>query len=317
MTTLDTHQPLVSVVMTSFNHENYIGSAIEGIISQSYKNIQLIVVDDGSTDASPKIIRELAKRYNFTLIEKKNGGLVSTINEGYRYVKGEYVVFHGSDDISDIDRIKNQIEQIVNYPEVGYLNSNLRFIDEDGKPFDILHKEKPEAKIYTFDDFMCGQAHSTIVSCMFRRVALEKVMPLDESLLSEDFQLFMKTTYAGYNCLAWETVPVINYRVHKSSLSRTKLPVLMRAQLRLIEEYTAHPNFKTAIMLTKRQIFASMVESDKLNAFKFLITNISILDTSQLRPIIKLFLPRNILILMKKTMINSKYSKFGEMDREF
>ena len=308
--------PLVSVVMTSFNHEKYIASALDSITSQSYENVQLIVVDDGSTDSSPDIIRERAKDHGFLFVEKKNGGLVSTINEGFKYVKGDYVIFHGSDDISTNDRIKIQVDQIIRFPRVGYINSNLRFIDESGNPFDVLYKKHSDAEIYTFDDFMRGRAHSTIVSCMFRRSALEKVMPLDESLLSEDFQLFMKVTYAGYQCLAWETVPIINYRVHNAGLSRTKLPALMRAQMRMIEEYKDHRYYKTAIVLTKRQIFAAMVVDEKLAACKYLIKNIQILNVSLMRSVGKLFLPKKIIVSIKKMLINSKYFQQGSADRE-
>ncbi len=308
--------PLVSVVMTSYNHEKYIASAVDSITSQSYDNVQLIVVDDGSTDSSADIIRKRAKDKGFLFVEKKNGGLVSTINEGFKYVKGDYVVFHGSDDISVNDRIKIQVDQLSRFPSVGYLNSNLRFIDELGNPFDVLYKEDTDAEIYTFDDFMRGRAHSTIVSCMFRRSALEKVMPLDESLLSEDFQLFMKITYAGYQCLAWETVPIINYRVHKAGLSKTKLPALMRAQMRMIEEYKDHRYYRTAIVLTKRQIFAAMVVDEKLAACKFLFKNIQILNFSLMRSIGKLFLPKKIIVDIKKILVNSKYSNMGSVDRE-
>ena len=82
--------PLVSVVVPCYNHEKYVKETIESIVNQTYKNIELIVIDDGSKDNSVKVIQELADKYGFTFIHRPNKGLSATLNEGIRLSKGKY-----------------------------------------------------------------------------------------------------------------------------------------------------------------------------------------------------------------------------------
>ena len=108
--------PLVSVIIPSYNHEQYVTKAIKSVFSQTYKNIELIVIDDGSKDHSVKKILELKKRYPFKFIARKNKGLASTLNEAIKLAKGVYITFLASDDYYLPQRIEHAADHLNQLP---------------------------------------------------------------------------------------------------------------------------------------------------------------------------------------------------------
>ena len=89
----------VSVVLPTYNQAEYLIEALEGIYSQSYRDFELIVVNDGSTDGSGRILAEYRLHYGFRLIETDNRGLPEALNEGFRQSEGEYLTWTSSDNI--------------------------------------------------------------------------------------------------------------------------------------------------------------------------------------------------------------------------
>lgn len=113
--------PLVSIVVPCYNHANYVRETIESIVNQTYKNIELVVIDDGSTDNSVEIIQKLAKNYNFTFIYRPNKGLSATLNEGMNLSKGKYfcACACASDDLYIIDKIEKKVKFMEENPQYG------------------------------------------------------------------------------------------------------------------------------------------------------------------------------------------------------
>ena len=88
---MDEVNPLVSVIIPSYNHERFITQCIENIINQTYKNFELTVIDDGSKDGSPEILRHLQGKYGFNLVLQENMRLALTLNKGKQnYSNGKY-----------------------------------------------------------------------------------------------------------------------------------------------------------------------------------------------------------------------------------
>ena len=108
---------LVTVLIPSYNHQKYIKDAILSVINQTYKNIELIVIDDGSSDDSPQIIRSLGKKYNFKYIIRENRGICATLNEALNMAKGVYFCGLGSDDMFFPEKIEKQVNFMLNNPE--------------------------------------------------------------------------------------------------------------------------------------------------------------------------------------------------------
>src|SRR5690606_27530759 len=113
-----TPSPLVSVIIPCFNHEKYIKECLLSVINQSYKNVQLIVIDDGSTDRSVEIIKELKQQNDFIFEEQLNSGISKTLNKAItKYAEGEYIAILASDDYWHSDKLSKQVSFIEQNPE--------------------------------------------------------------------------------------------------------------------------------------------------------------------------------------------------------
>jgi len=101
---LNKNEPKISVIVPVYNVEEYLRECLDSLVNQTFKDIEVIMVNDGSTDNSPKIIEEYASKYdNFYAYHKENGGLASARNYGLQFAKGEYLAFLDSDDFIPLD----------------------------------------------------------------------------------------------------------------------------------------------------------------------------------------------------------------------
>ena len=99
-------RPKFSVIMPVYNDEKYVGKAIESVLQQTYPSFELIVVDDGSTDGTPAILRDFEDHPKVIIIRQKNGGTAAARNSGLRHAKGEFCAFLDSDDFYSQDRLE-------------------------------------------------------------------------------------------------------------------------------------------------------------------------------------------------------------------
>lgn len=109
--------PLVSVIMPCFNSAEHLNEAIDSVLQQDYANIELIVVDDGSTDNSPKILEQYGDK--ITVIFQQNSGPAAARNTGMRVAKGDFIAFNDSDDIWLPGKLSAQIALLQSAPEIG------------------------------------------------------------------------------------------------------------------------------------------------------------------------------------------------------
>ncbi|HKM19765.1 MAG TPA: glycosyltransferase [Candidatus Dojkabacteria bacterium] len=122
--------PKVSILMPSFNYENYIKIAIDSVLQQTYTNWELIIIDDGSTDSSVSIIKEY-KDKRIKLHTQKNRGVTKTLNKAFQLSKGEYICFLDADDSYHPNKLKEQIEMM----QKGYdlVTTKVSAIDANGQ----------------------------------------------------------------------------------------------------------------------------------------------------------------------------------------
>lgn len=116
--------PLVSVIMPVYNSEKHLKEAIDSILNQTYKNIELIVIDDGSVDNSIKIIKNIKSDKIVFLKNERNIGVSATRNKGFSIAKGKYIALMDSDDISPLYRIEKQVEFLENNIEYGLVGGH-------------------------------------------------------------------------------------------------------------------------------------------------------------------------------------------------
>ena len=130
-----TTNPLVSVVLLSYNYDQFLRESLESIFGQSYQNFELIVIDDGSTDRSPEIIEEYARQYpeKMTILNRQeNWGVSSTYNQALRYVSGNIFVGFSSDDVMPPDALEKRARYFREHPDVDMLATDFDVIDAEG-----------------------------------------------------------------------------------------------------------------------------------------------------------------------------------------
>jgi len=128
---MNTSLPKVSVVIPTYNRAQFIVRALESVFAQTYKNYEIIVIDDGSTDDTPQVMKQFDGRLNY--IRKENGGSASACNRGIAESKGEYIAFLDSDDYWTPEKLAEQVKVLDSQPKVGIVYSRMPIINEKGE----------------------------------------------------------------------------------------------------------------------------------------------------------------------------------------
>jgi alpha-1,3-rhamnosyltransferase len=187
-----TKNPLVTVVIPSFNHQAYVAQSIQSVFNQTYKEVELIVIDDGSSDASAKLIQKLMHADKFKFIARKNRGLATTLNEGIKLAKGQYICFLASDDYFMSKRVEHAVSRLKGSDD------DLIAVYTDGFVVDNQNK-----KLSKFSDIyprpFVGDVYSNLIvsnwipamGITYKTNLLKKFM-FDEHFKIEDHVLYLK-----------------------------------------------------------------------------------------------------------------------------
>jgi len=130
MNTMDSSLPKVSVIIPVYNGTNYVREAIESVLAQTYKNYELIVVDDGSSDGTWEIIQSYGSRLRG--IPKENGGVASALNCGLQHASGDYIAWLSHDDLFLSNKLERQITFLQQWPNFKACYTDYFIIDEHG-----------------------------------------------------------------------------------------------------------------------------------------------------------------------------------------
>jgi len=135
---LPTRMPQISVLMPVFNSAQYVGEALASIREQRFGDFELIVVNDGSTDESSKILRAFAvQEPRMRLVERANRGLIETRNQLLAEARGEFVAWMDSDDLSHPERLERQVAAFESDADLVCIGSNVQLIDPEGGPLGV------------------------------------------------------------------------------------------------------------------------------------------------------------------------------------
>jgi len=127
-------KPLVSILMPAYNAEKYIGNSIESILNQTFKDFELIISDDASTDKTWDIIKKYKQKDGRIVVTRnaKNRYIAENRNRLIKLAKGKYIAWQDADDISDSNRIQKQYTFMEKNPKVGIVGGYLKFFDDRG-----------------------------------------------------------------------------------------------------------------------------------------------------------------------------------------
>jgi len=198
-------QPLVTVICTCYNHEKYILDALNSVITQEYKNVQLIIVDDYSRDNSKEIILKwLAQNPDVTFIQNKiNLGITKSFNSAYKFANGDYFIDLAADDILLPKCIYLQLEAFNNskYTNLGLVYGNAILVNEKGdfdryffprrKNGDLV-KKHPTGDMY---NYIISDIHSLCsVTAMIKTDVFDYLNGYDTSLYYEDLDFWIRAS---------------------------------------------------------------------------------------------------------------------------
>jgi glycosyltransferase involved in cell wall biosynthesis len=184
--------PLVTVLLPVFNAEHYLPEALDSILSQTYTDFELLIIDDGSNDKSPYILSEYANKDNRLQIhtQPRNIGIVSALNLGIQLARGKYLARMDADDFSLSNRLEKQVAYLENHPEIGVLGTAATVINASGKYLYPMDYPVSHTLLLWALCFFCPIVHSTVI---FRLNLLQKHCGYtSEFPLAEDYDLWVR-----------------------------------------------------------------------------------------------------------------------------
>ncbi|OKH27679.1 glycosyltransferase family 2 protein [Chroogloeocystis siderophila] len=162
----------VSVIIPVYAVEQYIADALQSVLSQSYQNFEIILVDDGTPDNSIKICKQFTDP-RIKIIQQKNRGASAARNNGIRHAQGEYIAFLDADDTWVSEKLEKHINHLEKSPNVGVSFSYCSFIDEAGKPLGLYNAT--EYKVITPEAILCRNPIANPSCLVTRREVLEEI----------------------------------------------------------------------------------------------------------------------------------------------
>jgi glycosyltransferase involved in cell wall biosynthesis len=211
--------PTVSVVMSVFNGEAFLQEAVESILRQSFRDLEFIIINDGSTDGSGSILDYYQKSDpRVRVFHQENRGLIQSLNRGCGLARGKYIARMDADDISLNDRLLRQVEWMENHQEVGVLGGAVEWIDSIGKSLGIHTRPGTNDLIRSALTEGCAFWHPTVLirRDTFRSVGGYRAVVVD----AEDYDLWLRI--ADRSGLANLQAVILKYRIHSGQVSMRK-----------------------------------------------------------------------------------------------
>jgi glycosyltransferase involved in cell wall biosynthesis len=219
--TLTEPAPTISVLMSVYNSDRYLRSAVESILAQTFTDFEFLIVDDGSTDRSRSILQDYAAQDSrIVLISRENKGLTQSLNELIRRSRGEFLARMDADDVALPERFAQQIDFLRQQPQVVCIGTAQDWIDGDG---DRLMQWAPTADDAEIQAHMlAGRNYFCHPSVMMRRQAAVAVGGYDASLKSaQDLDLWLRLGEIGQ--LANLQAVLMQYRIHTQSVTEKQI----------------------------------------------------------------------------------------------
>lgn len=221
--------PQVTVLMTVFNGEKYLKEAVESILDQTFKNFELLVVNDGSTDQTASILQNLqSKDPRIRVLEQENRGIVFSANRGIQEAKGKYIARMDSDDWSFSDRLRSQVDFLDRHPDIVMVAGAFEVMDSNGevrfRKRVLLDPVDLEGALWVRNPIGHG-------SVMYRTEAVRSIHGYRGEGQAEDYEIYSRLVAIGK--IAGLPQLVYKYRIHSgsvTSLDRDK-------QMKMLVEY--------------------------------------------------------------------------------
>ena len=209
--------PLVSVIVPAFNAALTLREALESALASSYRDIQIIIVDDGSTDGTAAIAEEFVRTDRRVQFHRQpNGGISAALNSGFAIASGDYIARLDADDVWHPSKLARQVELALREPELAFIYTWVRYIDARGCVIrDAVGQQFPKRAL-------CRGLYESLVggnsSALIKRSAVAAAGGCDEALRSFE-DLLLQLTITSKHAIGFIPQYLVGYRVRPGSLS--------------------------------------------------------------------------------------------------
>lgn len=239
--------PLVSIVIPCYNHDKFVQQCIQSIIDQTYQNIELIIIDDGSKDNSVGKIQELVplceKRFiRFEFRYRPNKGLSATLNEALDWCQGEFYCAIASDDMMLSHKISKQLDLMQTDKDYVASFGSYQIVDGYGKKGHIFEQKDME---FNFDLLMYTDLYLPAPTQMIRTEALKQVGGYKDGIVIEDWYMWLKLLELPNSKIVYRNDLYAYYRVHGNNTFSNPYKMGL-GYLQVLTEFNNHPKFERA-----------------------------------------------------------------------
>ena len=208
--------PFVSVIIPTYNGSRFIKETVQSVIGQTYPNIEIIIVDDGSTDNTPDIVKSINDP-RLIHIRQANSGVSMARNHGIDISHGDYIAFLDHDDVWLPHKLERQLQLFKEDPNIAMVYSDTFIIDENNS---IINTYSHKIKFYRGMIFkeLFFSCFITILTVVIKKPVFLEVGPFLPFKIGEDYDLFLKC--AARYPIDYIDEPLAKYRVHESNYSK-------------------------------------------------------------------------------------------------
>jgi glycosyltransferase involved in cell wall biosynthesis len=233
MRIVDGGMPVVTVVITCWNHGRFLRDAVDSVWRQTFTNLELIVVDDGSTDDTPAVAASLP---GIRYIRQSHAGLSAARNAGWRAARGRHLLFLDADDRLLPPALRVGVESSETHPEAAFVSGHYVVIDAAGRQ--VSDRHRPCVVSDHYPALLRANYIGMHATVLYRRETLERYGGFDESLpAGEDYDLFLRV--ARQASILCHPAVVAEYRWHGANMSLNS-ELMLRTTLRVLGRQREH-----------------------------------------------------------------------------
>ena len=270
-------KPLVTILLSTYNGERYLEKQLNSLISQTYNNIEILIIDDASTDNTRLILKQYQDNDKISIsLNEINKGFTQNFSDSLQLCKGEFIAFSDQDDIWDKKKIETLIDSI-GLNDVIYHDSS--FIDENGRG--------SGKSLRSFHNFVKGDCSPLLIyqnassghAMMIRQSFIARFTPIPEYIYHDWWISFCASCYGT---ITFVENKLVYYRIHKESYTQRNPTITFKEryrQLALFENYSKISNARSFRLLSKlNSLYKKKLEGRfSIPLFYTLLLNINIL----------------------------------------
>ena len=243
--------PQVSVIIPTYNHARFVAQAVESALAQTYADLEVIVVDDGSTDLTQAVLTRYGTQINY--IHQENQGLSVARNTGIAAARGDYLLFLDADDLIPADKLELQVPVFDARPDFGLVYSGFQYVDESGTQ--VLHEIRPGKQGHLLKDWLRRTFFFPPGAAVVRRECLDRVGLFDESCpAAADTDMWIRIARAGY-AFGYIDRPLFQYRVVKGSMS-SRIANQARDEFIRLDKFFADPDLPADVKALEAEAYS-------------------------------------------------------------